>query len=149
MAERSVHLVGSYPASTVAGAMDTAMRGVGSHLRTLADGEVGKRSDWVVHLVEQLRNHPDVELTAEGDWSDYDNRPGFKVRKGHRFTGDSLDLGHAAQARRATGSSPSCAPSTTSPASRSKWVSPVTSRSHCSPSGRSARCAGAARSGTP
>lgn len=74
------------------------MRTAGARLRTLADGEVGERRDWVAHIIEKLREHPDVELVSDGGYTSYDDQPVFKVRKGHRLAGDSLELGHAARA---------------------------------------------------
>ncbi|MBT2231771.1 hypothetical protein [Nonomuraea sp. NEAU-A123] len=77
----------------------TIVAGVaGPYLRTLADGEVGARHRWITHIIDGLREHPDVELRTDGDWSGYDNRPVFKVRRGHRLAPNSLNLGHAAAA---------------------------------------------------
>ncbi|TQN33213.1 hypothetical protein FHX37_3218 [Haloactinospora alba] len=96
---RSVHLVGSYPAATVSEALAVPMEQVDSRLRSLADGEVAERSSWIAHIVERLREHPDVTLVTDGDWSSYTDRPVFRVRRGHEFRPESLRLGYAAQAR--------------------------------------------------
>ncbi len=89
---RSVHLVGSYPAASVDDAMESTVAAAAPRLRTLADGEVGERRNWVVHVIESLRSRPDVELVKDGDWSSYDNRPVFKMKRGRTLTAESLDL---------------------------------------------------------
>ncbi|SEH01090.1 hypothetical protein SAMN05444920_11920 [Nonomuraea solani] len=95
MPHRHIHLVGSYPAADVRQAM-TVMAGVaGPYLRTLADGEVGARRYWIRHIIEDLRENPDVELRADGGWSGYDDHPIFKVRRGHRLRPGALRLGTA------------------------------------------------------
>src|SRR5262245_28587745 len=99
MSPRHVHLVGSYPAADARQAMTTVAHAAGRHLRTLADGEVGARRNWIVHIIEEVRSHPDFELRADGDWSGYDNRPAFKIRRGRRPDPGSIYLGHAAAAR--------------------------------------------------
>ncbi|MEW2357124.1 hypothetical protein [Spirillospora sp. NPDC029432] len=98
MSKREVHLVGSYPAADAGEAMTAAVRAAGGRLRTLSDGEVGERRNWVQHIIEGLRRHPDVELRKNGGWSGYDDRPVFRVRRGHRLTAEGLDLGHARNA---------------------------------------------------
>jgi hypothetical protein len=99
MPSRHIHLVGSYPAADTRQAMTIAAGVAGPYLRALADGEVGARRNWITHIVEGLREHPDVELRTDGNWSGYDDRPVFMVKRGHRLTSGSLDLGHAAAAR--------------------------------------------------
>ncbi|MFB4316000.1 hypothetical protein [Actinomadura sp. 21ATH] len=96
--KRDVHLVGSYPAAGASEAMTAAVRAAGPRLRTLSDGEVGERRNWVQHIIEGFRDHPDVELRRNGGWSGYDDRPVFRVRRGHRLTAAALDLGHARSA---------------------------------------------------
>ncbi|MFG6201516.1 hypothetical protein [Nonomuraea sp. JJY05] len=98
MSPRRIHLVGSYPAADAHQAMTVMASTVGPYLRTLADGEVGARRNWILHVIDGLREHPDVELRTEGNWSDYDDRPVFRVRRGHRLTAASLRTGHAAAA---------------------------------------------------
>jgi hypothetical protein len=56
------------------------------------DGET-QRPDWVLHIVEELRTHPDFELTRDGDWSDYNKTPTFRVRRGHALRGSDIKLG--------------------------------------------------------
>ncbi len=78
--------------------MRLAMTTLGPHLRSLPDGETGVRRNWIISIVESLRTHPDLELAKEGDWSDYDKTPRFKVRRGHKLVGASLDFGLVAAA---------------------------------------------------
>jgi hypothetical protein len=94
MSKRQAHLVGSIPAPTAAEAMAVAMDRLGPLLATLPDGETGERRNWIIHIIEALRAHPDLELVHDGDWSGYDKLPRFKVRRGHRLYGASLDFGH-------------------------------------------------------
>lgn len=93
---RLAHLVGSVPAEDADGAMALASEHLGEALRWVPDGETGERHHWIVHIVESMRRHPDLEIAREGDWSDYDRVPVFKVRRGHRLRADSLDFGHVA-----------------------------------------------------
>ena len=93
---RIAHLVGSIPLDSAEEAMTEALERLGPNLRWLPDGETGERTNWIIHIVESFRRHPDLELTSEGKWSDYDDTPRFAIRKGHTLTGDSLDFGHAA-----------------------------------------------------
>lgn len=99
MTSREAHLVGSLPGPTPAAAMAAALEVLGPHLRTLPDGETGERRNWVISIVDALRRHPDLELAAEGDWSDYDRTPRLRVRKGRRLYGAALDFGHVAAVR--------------------------------------------------
>jgi hypothetical protein len=99
MTTREAHLVGSLPGSSAAEAMGMALDILGPFLHSLPDGETGERRNWILSIVEQLRAHPDLELQREGDWSDYDRTPRFRVRRGHRLFGATLDLGHVAAVR--------------------------------------------------
>ena len=96
MTRRSVHLVGSIPVDSTEEAMDLALERLDGRLRTLPDGETGQRSDWIIHIIESFRRHPDMELAKPGDWTDYKRIPRFRVRRGHRLAGNSLDFGHVA-----------------------------------------------------
>ncbi len=98
MTGRGAHLVGSLPGATAEEAMSDVLDRLGPHLRSLPDGETGDRRNWIIHIIEALRAHPDLELVKDGDWSDYDRIPRFKVRKGHHLYGASLDFGHVAAA---------------------------------------------------
>ena len=93
---RAAHLVGSIPADDTADAMQLALDKLGPRLRTLPDGETGERHHWIIHIIDSLRRHPDLELKKEGDWSDYDKTPVLRVRKGHTLRGATLDFGHVA-----------------------------------------------------
>lgn len=88
---RRVHLVGTIPAESTSAALELINETVGEHtVDWLPDGETGTRRNWIGRLIENLRRHPDLEVAKDGDWSDYDSTPGFKVRKGHAF--DYVDL---------------------------------------------------------
>jgi hypothetical protein len=91
---RSAHLVGSLPASNPREAMSTALDILGPHLHSLPDGETGARRNWIISIVEGLRNHPALEVRRDGDWSDYDKTPQLRVRRGRRLYGANLDFGH-------------------------------------------------------
>lgn len=93
---RSAHLVGSIPAPDAEAAMRQALEVLGDDLRSLPDGETGERYHWVVHIIEGMRAHPDLELVTEGRWSDYDDLPRFRIRRGHQLFGATLDFGHVA-----------------------------------------------------
>jgi hypothetical protein len=79
--------------------MSTALDLLGPHLRSLPDGETGERRNWIISIVEGMRNHADLELRREGDWSDYDRTPQLRVRRGRRLYGANLDFGHVDAAR--------------------------------------------------
>lgn len=95
MGERRMHVIGSYPAPTAEEAMRELLVRAGPHLAYLPDGETGERRDWIVHIIAGLRDHPDLEVRREGDWSDYGDQLNYRVRRGHRLSGDTLDFGHA------------------------------------------------------
>ena len=79
--------------------MTDALERLGPRLRSLPDGETGDRRNWIIHIIESMRAHPDLELVKDGDWSDYDRIPRFRVVKGHHLYGASLDFGHVASVR--------------------------------------------------
>ncbi|MDQ3530200.1 MAG: hypothetical protein M3425_09690 [Actinomycetota bacterium] len=93
---RSTLLVGSSALDDAEEAMSTALAELGPTLHTLPDGETGSRRNWIIHIVESLRGHPDLELGKDGSWTDYDDTPVFKIRRGHTLYGASLDFGHVA-----------------------------------------------------
>jgi len=97
--ERDAHLVGSLPGATPAAAVATALEILGPCLRSVPDGETGVRRNWIIPIIDGLRTHPDLELRKPGDWSDYDKTPQFRVRKGRRLYGASLDFGHVEAVR--------------------------------------------------
>lgn len=97
----SAHLVGSLPGDSAQEAMTAALDVLGPRLRSLPDGETGERRNWIAHTVDSFRDHPDLELRREGDWSDYDETPVFSIRPGHTLTADRLDLGLTAAFDRA------------------------------------------------
>ena len=96
---RSAHLIGSLPAPDAESAMRQALEALGDELRYLPDGETGERHHWVIHIIEGMRDHPDLELVADGRWSDYDDLPKFRIRRGHQLFGATLDFGHVAAFR--------------------------------------------------
>jgi hypothetical protein len=96
MSPRNAHLVGSLPGPDPVTAMTTALELLRPHLRTLPDGETGERRNWVISIIDGLRNHPDLRLKKPGDWSDYDKTPVLAIRDGHKLYGASLDFGHVA-----------------------------------------------------
>jgi hypothetical protein len=81
--------------------MALAVEHLGGDLDFLPDGETGSRRNWIIGMVESLRDHPALELTRDGDWSDYDKTPRFRVRRGRRLDGAELDLGIVAATREA------------------------------------------------
>lgn len=89
--DRSVHLVGTVPASDAAEVFELVGEILDGRVGVcVPDGETGDRLDWVNRIVESLRAHPDLELAREGAWTSYEDTPAFQVRKGHRF--DHVDL---------------------------------------------------------
>lgn len=91
--------MGSLPGDTPEQAMRTALEVLGPRLRSLPDGETGERRNWVISIVDSLRDHPDLELAKAGDWSDYDKTPTLRVRRGRTLYGANLDFGHVAAVR--------------------------------------------------
>jgi hypothetical protein len=101
MGGRRAHLVGSLPGDSAEEAMRAAVERLGPDLDYLPDGETGERRNWVISMIESFRKHPDLRVTKEGDWSDYDKLPRFAVRPGHKFYGASIDLGLTAAVQQA------------------------------------------------
>jgi hypothetical protein len=91
---RQVQLLGSIPAPSAEAAIQQALDLLGTRTRLLPDGETGDRQLWILNLIRELGNHPDLELRRPGDWSDYDHTSRLGVRRGHRFDGHGVDLGH-------------------------------------------------------
>lgn len=71
--------------------MEAALTRLAPHLRTLSDGETGARSWWIRAILDRLRDHPDLELVRDGDYSSYDSTPLWRVKQGHDLTADSLE----------------------------------------------------------
>jgi hypothetical protein len=96
MPERHAHLVGSLPGADPREAMSQALDILGPHLLSLPDGETGERRNWIISIIESMREHPDLEVARKGDWSDYDKVPKLRIRKGRKLYGANLDFGHVA-----------------------------------------------------
>jgi hypothetical protein len=96
MTGRRAHLVGSLPGGDAEEAMRSALTLLAPLLSSLPDGETGARRNWIIDIIESFRDHPDLELVKQGDWSDYDKVPRFRIRRGHRLYGAALDFGHVA-----------------------------------------------------
>jgi len=84
--------VGSIPAATAEEAMTEAVGELGPFLRALPDGETGDRDRWIAGTIEGFRRNPDLVVRREGDWSDYKRQLNYSVRRGHRLTGEDLDV---------------------------------------------------------
>lgn len=101
MSVRRAHLVGSIPGDDATDAMALALDRLGGHLDFLPDGETGERRNWIISMLEAFRDHPVLELAKDGDWSDYDRTPRFRIQRGERLHGADLDLGIVSAARQA------------------------------------------------
>jgi hypothetical protein len=88
--------VGSLPGDDADDAMGLALANLGPTLDSLPDGETGDRHNWIIHIIEGMRTHADLALKKDGDWSEYDKIPQFRVRRGHTLRAASLDFGHVA-----------------------------------------------------
>jgi len=93
-ATRNTLLVGSIPAADTHDAVDLALTELGHTLMCLPDGETGSRSQWVASIIGALRDHPALELKRDGQWSDYNDRPHYRVRRGATLDPDLLELGY-------------------------------------------------------
>jgi hypothetical protein len=96
MSSRHALLLGTLPGESTEQAMQDALDRLGPYLRWLPDGETGSRRVWIVGMINSFRDHPDLEVAKDGDMHDYQSQLHFRVRKGHQFTGDRLDLGYLA-----------------------------------------------------
>ncbi len=146
MAVRKAHLVGSLPGPTPAAAMTTALEILGPYLRTLPDGETGDRRNWIIPIIESLREHPDLELRKPGDWSDYDKTPVLKIRKGRTLYGANLDFGHVTAVRESFPQFERAEPRPDDPISLSRKAFRAISTWPCSLWARPPRCVIGARS---
>ena len=81
--------------------MALAVERLGDSLDFLPDGETGERRNWIISMLEAFRDHPVLEVAKDGDWSDYDKTPRFRVKQGERLYGADLDLGILQAARQA------------------------------------------------
>jgi hypothetical protein len=90
---RGTLLVGSIPAPDTHDAVKLALTELGPTLMCIPDGETGTRSQWVASIIAELRNHPAVELEHDGRWSDYNDRPRYRVRRRATLDPELLRLG--------------------------------------------------------
>lgn len=90
---RKAHLVGSIPGSNATEAMEAALSRLAPYLLTLSDGETGFRAWWIGAVIQQLAGNPDIELAsgADGDFSDYDKVPQYRVRDGQTVAPENLE----------------------------------------------------------
>jgi hypothetical protein len=65
MPGRNIYLVGSVPLASTAQVFEQISAAFGRRIARIPDGEVGERSDWVVHLEELFKNHPDFKRSDE------------------------------------------------------------------------------------
>src|SRR3954453_3696655 len=91
---RKTHLVGAWPAFSAPHAMQLAFEKVGDHLLRMSDGEVGERSMWVTKPIEWSRVNPDLEQSADGGYTDYQDTIKFRVKEGHTFDPENVILGY-------------------------------------------------------
>lgn len=74
--------------------MSAALDRTGGSVKLISDGDTGDRHRWLARIVDSLRAHPDLEVAREGDQSDYTQQLHVRVRRGHRLSASSLDLGY-------------------------------------------------------
>ncbi len=86
MADRAVHLVGSFPAESTEEAMRAMLDGVGGRLRTLPTGEVRRHEFYILPIIEDLVNQGVLEAKRPV-------LPGAGHRTVHRLTRDGEPVG--------------------------------------------------------
>ncbi|MCT7660701.1 hypothetical protein [Mycobacterium deserti] len=91
---RKTLLVGSIPAPDAREAVELALNELGPTLMCIPDGETGPRRQWVTSIITGLREHPALVLKRDGRWSDYNDRPHYRVRRGATLDPDQLQLGY-------------------------------------------------------
>jgi len=75
--------------------MELALRRLAPHLDRMTDGETGDRHLWVTPAMERFRANPDVEMVADGDWSDYEHVARWRVRDGVTLDPANIHLNYA------------------------------------------------------
>ena len=100
----------------------------GPRCRRCPDGETGERHNWIIHIIEAMRSHPDLEVKKDGDWSDYDktSRCSGSV-EGTRCAATASTSGTSTTSRTAGRPSSDCATNSRTRRWRSRWVFPATS----------------------
>jgi hypothetical protein len=58
---RNVHLVGSVPMASAREVFETVGAALGSRLRSIPDGETGRRLDWITWLEPVFAENPALE----------------------------------------------------------------------------------------
>lgn len=95
MKPRAPQLIGSIPGTNLRGVLAWQMSALPG-LPLVSDGELD-RPNWVATFVTALRDHPDLEVKAEGQYSGYSDILVHRVKKGRRLTSDSMTLEYPAR----------------------------------------------------
>jgi hypothetical protein len=89
------HPVGSMPAGMIpADAQALALKEIAECLPfSFGSTETDEdQIDWIVSVIRELRNNPNLEVTLDGNWKTFDDPLNFKIRRGRKFTSDDLNL---------------------------------------------------------
>lgn len=87
-----MHYVGTYPAASADEALEHMLTDeTKDRVFSVPDGETA-HPNWIVDQIESYRSNPAFELVTDGDWSDYNHCPSFKVARGHTLTPEDTDL---------------------------------------------------------
>ncbi|MGW5519950.1 hypothetical protein [Nocardia africana] len=101
MRSRSVHFVGSFPATNTDEAMRAMAAGAGPLLYTLPTGETRRYEYYVRPILEDLVAQGALEVTRPGDWRTRRDRPRYRLPRGRTPAGDGMNLGYAREAAEA------------------------------------------------
>ncbi|MEV5649261.1 hypothetical protein AB0L57_13500 [Nocardia sp. NPDC052254] len=96
MAERAVHLVGSFPAESTEDAMRAMVREAGALLRTLPTGEVRRHRTYIEPIIDDLVGQGVLEVRRVRA-----GRTVHRVRRGIESGSGAVSLGYTAEAREA------------------------------------------------
>lgn len=93
MADRTIHLVGTYPADNDAQAMREMVDLAGPYLRSLPSGET-RRPNWIIEDLQLLEDNPDIEVIRKpgDDYGGYGRVPKFRARHGWRPATERIAL---------------------------------------------------------
>jgi hypothetical protein len=108
--KRYAHLVGSIPFKDEKTAMAKALTYLGGHLKSLPDGEIGKKSDrhklgerlgWIQWVIERFENNPAFSIIKTpayesrlGLWADYNSGVRYKLNVSVNNLYQYLDFGY-------------------------------------------------------